>query len=287
MGFLEQKLLHEWWQVSDQVVLIICLALLFLAGLYISLAAMKGRFHHYYSLVPAVVFYTLVFLLEPASISLSPIILLLIICRVYMGIAESYNRQHADGLMLDAGLWCGFMTWWNPLAAFLLLVIILAFSNQRTVSFREVVILISGWLVIQFLFACTLFFYGGISQLPAVYLEGWQVGPSVFPEWVMMVKVGIVLIFLLVSLSFIFNRFNSQLIQFRRNIRVLLFFLVALLTLSFFQEGGYNSLEWLICGPIAIYIAWWWSTMKNQEAAAILHITLLGLVFVFQYINFV
>ena len=28
-------------------------------------------------------------------------------------------------------------------------------------------------------------------------------------------------------------------------------------------------------------ISWWWTQMKNQDAAAILHLTLLGLVFVF------
>jgi hypothetical protein len=287
--YIELLLYHDWLQMgtwNNAVYTGVLLGLIFLTGLYISRAAAIARFTPQLSLLPAIAFYTMVFLLEEAAPHINALILLLIILRIFILTAKSYNQQHVDGRLLDAGFWCGVLGLLNMQALLFFIVIQLGFSTLRTLSLRESFVILAGAVAAHFLAGTAFFFTGNLDAWLNMWSEALAWPPMHGVSWVTATQLGLWACFLLAALLFVNSRYNSQLIQFRRYVSILLLFFTAGMAVAVLQVPGFLSLSWLLCGLSAFFLAWWWQQMKNQEAAAIVHLTMLGLVFVFQYINF-
>lgn len=287
--FIELLIFRDWLKMttwSPSMYTGVLLGLIFVTGLYLSRAAAIARFSQQVSLLPAIAFYTMVFLLEEAAPHFNTLILLLIILRIFILTAKSYNQQHVDGRLLDAGFWCGVLSLLNMQALLFFIVIQFGFSTLRTLSFRESFVILAGVMAAHFLAATAFIVTGHWNEWLQMYQHAFVFPPLHGIHWVIAVQIALAAIFLLAALLFVNSRYNSQLIQFRRYVSILLLFITAGIAVAVLQPAGFISMVWLLCGLSAFFLAWWWQQMKNQEAAAMVHLTLLGLVFVFQYINF-
>ncbi|MFN3940514.1 MAG: hypothetical protein ACK4IY_07985, partial [Chitinophagales bacterium] len=94
------------------------------------------------------------------------------------------------------------------------------------------------------------------------------------------------LCFLIPAIAFVYSRSSGNLIQIRKYLGCILMYLLFGVAAGFLYTSisiTSLTLAWL---PASILIGYQYSTMKNKDTAEILHITLLGVVFTFQYINF-
>ncbi|HPE97613.1 MAG TPA: hypothetical protein PKX04_06625 [Chitinophagales bacterium] len=285
-----QEPYSDWFPVAQwsghDLYMIVLLALLMTAAFMVSVTAAGASFTHGLSPLPAIVYLTLCFLVPDAFIHPVSVITVTGFLRLYQLIFNSYNKQQADSLLLNAGIWCGILSLLEPAYILIVVPVVIGFSTIRTLTFRESLVILSGTLVMHFLAVTAMLLFGKSDWYLAAW-KNWHIpGQDGWPHWLILIQLALALMFLLAATAYLTQHLNNQLIRFRRNTRVLLVFLLGALLLALILPAGVTAVWWWIAAPAALMISWWWTQMKNQDAAAILHLTLLGLVFVFQYINF-
>jgi hypothetical protein len=82
------------------------------------------------------------------------------------------------------------------------------------------------------------------------------------------------------------GKLSSQIIQFRRNFSIWNILFLTATALWIISGTAYPAYSGTVLAMAAAFLAWWWQFSVQQERATIWVLTLAGLVFVFQYINF-
>ena len=109
-----QEPYSDWFPVAQwsghDLYMIVLLVLLMTAAFMVSVTAAGASFTHGLSPLPAIVYLTLCFLVPDAFIHPVSVITVTGFLRLYQLIFNSYNKQQADSLLLNAGIWCGILS---------------------------------------------------------------------------------------------------------------------------------------------------------------------------------
>ncbi len=265
--------------------LLYCIVLL-ITGFVVSYAAMIARFTHHLSLLPTLIFYALGMLAPVAVPHITSLLFVLITVLMLLQIARVYNRQRADALLLNTGLLFGLLTLLELQWLLALPVLFIMIARLRNLQWRESIVVISGIVVTHFLSATALLYWKGWPAVTASYnvhllRTDW---PAL--AWVEIAQLAVVALMVVAAYWTLLGKLSSQIIQFRRNFSIWNILLLTTAALWIIAGAAYTAFSGTSLAMAAAFLAWWWQFSAQQERATIWVITLAGLVFVFQYINF-
>ena len=279
------ELLH-FNQLPPAVLFYITIAIIFLQGIAISVLLRVYKITPKLNLVPAAVYYILFYLFDE-FIVFSPLLLTNFLVIVLLIILFNvYNQKKADATFFNAGFLSGIICLLYFPAVVLILFSIYALFALRSSSIRELFVFISGIFTILFLVFTACFWFDATQlllntvMLPLSHSSDTSIGLIEY------IKCFLLACLLLPSLLFVSNRSGSVLIQIRK-------YLAAIIVLAFFGFIAgflYSSISLpafiLAIIPCSIFIGYYFSYLKNRDSAEIIHLTCLGIIFAFQYINF-
>jgi hypothetical protein len=255
-------------------------------GFVVSYSAMIARFTHHLSLLPTFVFYALGMLAPVAVPHITSLFFVLIAVLLLQQIARVYNRQRADSLLLNAGLLFGLLTLLELQWLLALPVLFIMIARLRNLQWRESIVVLSGVVVVHFLTATALLWLQGWPAVVARY--DVQLFRTDWPElsWVEIAQLAIVAVLVAAAYLTLLGKLSSQIIQFRRNFSIWNILFLTATALWIISGTAYPAYSGTVLAMAAAFLAWWWQFSVQQERATIWVLTLAGLVFVFQYINF-
>jgi hypothetical protein len=289
LTFTEGLLYHRLLQLdrlSHPWNLIPALLLLLITAYLLALASARSGLSHHTNLFPALAFIGLFFLLPDQPLCLPGVLPATLLILMWLSAVRTYNTIHADRTLFDVGLLAGILSWLQPTYLLLLPVAVFAVVRLRTLGLRQVLVILSGTLLVHFLLDVLLYFFYLEEGLLTMYsnLRADLVLPSGdLQAWI---QVSVAVIYVIGGLFFTLGSSGAQPVFFRRASAVWVYSLVATVLLFILQPGSGTGLPVMMIASGAVFTAWWWQELKNREAASILFISLLALVFVCQYITF-
>lgn len=289
LSYTEELLYHRLLHLdalSTPWSLLPALLLLLITAYLLAVASTRSGFSHHTNLFPALALIGLFFLLPGQLLSLAEIFPATLLVLMWLSVVRTYNTVHADRTLLDAGLLAGILSWLQPMYLFLIPVAVLAVLRLRTLGVRQVLVILSGGLLVHFLLDVLLYFFYLEDGLPAMYRDiqvDLELPAGNLQVWI---QVSVIVIYVLGGLFFTLGSSGAQPVFFRRASTVWVYSLVATVLLFILQSGSGTGLPAMMITSGAVFTAWWWQELKNREAASILFISLIALVLVCQYITF-
>ena len=289
--YMGDLIFNKWLHLGDLpafIVPLLNLAFIVTQAVLVSMLMQGSKVNTKPSLIPALVFILLcsffpeILLYTPAV--LSGFFLIWILFKIF----SAYNKSKADTLYFDTGLLNGVVSLLYFPALVFSLYSLLALIRMRSITFREFILYISGFIVIYFLTATAFFWF---DLLPEFWDKQFNFTPNLtelseYFSVIVIVKLVIIGIALVISLLFYSNRFSTNLIQVRKYLGSFIsFFLFAIAVVFLNTNVNVSGLYSLLLAG-SFFISYYFFHSKNRMAAEIIHITLLGATFLFQYINF-
>lgn len=289
--FIGDLLFNKWLQLNNLpefIVPFFNLACIITQAVLISMLMQGSKVNTKPSLLPALVFILLCSFFPEMLYNTPAILCGFFLIWILFKIFSAYNKPKADTIYFDTGLLNGFVS----LLFFPTIVYgiysLLAIIRMRSITFREFILYLSGFIVIYFL-AATAFFW--FDLLP-VFWENHFIIPSdltklsVFFSSITIVKLILIGIALIISLLFYSNKFSTNLIQVRKYLGSFIsFFLFGIAVFLLNSNADAGGLYFLLMGT-SFFISYYFFHSKNRMTPEIIHITLLGATILFQYINF-
>lgn len=260
---------------------------IFLQGILISILLRYFKIIPKFSLIPATVSYLLYYLFDEC-IAFTPLLVLNFIFLLLLTVLfKAYNIKNADTTFFNTGLLHGFMSiLYFPSLIFSIFSMYTAF-NLRSSSFRELVIFISGFITFLFLIFTACFWFDNIGLMINSIIVPFSQSSEISGNIVIAsIKLFSVVCFLISALIFIRNRSVGNLIQIRKYLTSIFMYLLFSISSGFLYSSLSIPAFSLTIIPIAMIIGYQLSLMKNKDGAEMVHLTLLAIVFTFQYINF-
>ena len=275
--------LNVW---NDTLHLSIVFLLIIIQAALMSIATQRAGFFHQTSLFPALVFITICFLLPNIFFHVAAL-LPTILFTLFLGSAvQIYKINNADAPLLNIGVLVGILSLFVPVTLLALPMIFIALFRLRTLSLREIMVVISGAFAIHFIIGSVLFFFNETDVLLNTYKA---IIPGLLFTAVEMVTLKCIIIaaaYSIASIGYQVLHLGQQAIRFRRITSLWLILLLTFIAITIVDIERLVQLLPICLTLCSASIAWWWYTLKNKDIATILLISLMGLVFVFQYINF-
>lgn len=262
------------------------IAVIFIQGLLLSILLRVFKITPKLNLVPAAVYY-LLFYLFGECITFTPALLLnfflLLLFALLFGV---YNRQNADTAFFNSGFLNGCMSvFYFPAAVYSLFSIYTLYA-LRSSTLRELFVFISGFIAVVFLVFTACFWYDATDLLtdsvrvPTV--ENLLPAAGVLAY----IKTFVVLCFLAPAIAFVNRRSGSLLVQIRKYLSAILVCVVFAAMAGLLYSPAALPAYVAVAIPIAVLIGYYLSGIKNRDTAEIIHLTFMGIVFTFQYVNF-
>ncbi len=289
--YTSDLILRQWADASILTPRVIAIAnciFIFIQGILLSILMQSFKLIAKPSLIPAMVF-ILLHSLFPELLQCTP--------QIFAGFAliwslfkifNAYNKVKADSIYLDTGLLSGIALLLFFPAVMIVLFSWLALVRMRSTTFREFLIYGSGVFVICFLAGVTAFWYGKLPEFlqSQFYFPSKGITTGDIATTENIVKLVITGVLLIVSLTFLTARFNSNLIQIRKYlgafIWLLLFSAASFFLLPVLHISGISFL--LV--PVTLCTGYYFYHTRNPLYAELIHLVLFAATFIFQYINF-
>lgn len=289
--FITEKLLNDWTtlaHLSSTVLISISLASIFLQGIAVCYLMSAFKMIQKPSLIPAVMFYLFCFLFHDYG-NFFPFLLfhflnILLLIKLF----SIYNKPKAIADIFDAGMLFSILLLLCFPALILIVFILIAIFNLRSSTFKEVSVLFIAFILIYFLAATVFYWYDVLPQFPDQFQLKIPVSINI-SSWgpVLIVKLFLAVILIFLSYIFVRAKYSSMLIQVRKyykNLFIYLLFCVAMILTT--GEPNIRSVFWAML-PASVFTGYYFIHLKNRDTAEILHLSFLGTVLIFQYINFV
>ena len=289
--FIGDLLFNQWIPLNklpQTVVPFFNLACIVTQAVLISMLMQGSKVNTKPSLLPALVFILLCSFFPDMLLNTPAVLSGFFLIWILFKIFSAYNKPKADTIYFDTGLLNGFVSLLFFPALVFSLYSLLAIIRMRSITFREFVLFLSGFMVIYFL-AATAFFW--FDLLPEFWEKQFHFVPDLtklsnFFSTIVIVKLVLIGIALIISLLFYSNKFTSNLIQVRKYLGSFVsFFLFGILAFLFNSNADFGGLYFLMMGT-SFFISYYFFHSKNRMTPEIIHITLLGATILFQYINF-
>ncbi len=289
--FIGDIVFNQWLHLDKIPQLIVSffnLACIVTQAVLISMLMQGSKVNTKPSLIPALVFILLCSFFPDILLNTPAILSGFFIIWILFKIFSAYNKPKADTIYFDTGLLNGFVSLLFFPALVYSLYSLLAIIRMRSITVREFILYLSGFIVIYFLVA-TAFFWFDLLQM--FWEKQFKLIPDLtniasFFSSIIIIKLILIGIGLLISLVFYSNKFSTNLIQVRKYlgsfVSFFLFGIVAFLLNSNADAGG---LYFLLMGT-SFFISYYFFHSKQRMTPEIMHITLLGATILFQYINF-
>ncbi|MFN0275649.1 MAG: hypothetical protein ACKVPJ_07885 [Chitinophagales bacterium] len=198
-----------------------------------------------------------------------------------------YNKSKIGTEFFDVGFLLSLITLIYFPAIVLILFCLYAFTQLRSTVFREVILFFSTFAVTYFLVATAYYWFDKLPEFTKQFSfpTDFSFFRSTF-DLIFFIKFLLAFILIIISFVFLNTRYSTVLIQIRKYFSCIIaygFFILlsAFLTYPF----SFQSLYPLVF-PASIVVGYFFISLKNREAAEIIHLALLGTVLLFQYINF-
>lgn len=281
---------NEWagFQNMTPIILrIIVLSSVFVQGLLVCYLLQSFKITSGFSLIPAAVYYLFCFLFNMAE-AYHPLILINFLFIILIALLlNMYNKVKIDTAFFNAGLLLTLITLLFFPAAVVIIFCLYAFGKLRSTVFREILVFFSACIVIFFLVATAFFWFDSlplfVHQFPIPRnFTALQIPPDI----ILIVKLFLLSVLLIVSFVFLNTKYSSVLIQIRKYFSCFIAYgfiivLAACVATPFALQNFYPLLL-----PVSVIAGYFFMNLKNREAAEIVHLALLGIVLLFQYINF-
>ncbi|MBK8489216.1 MAG: hypothetical protein IPL48_15690 [Bacteroidetes bacterium] len=272
--------------LSSSQLFYITITTIFIQGILLSILLRFYKITPKLNLVPAAIFY-LLFYLFGELIAFTPALLLnffiLLLLAMLFGV---YNQKNADSTFFNTGFLSGCMGILYFPAGLFSLFSIYALYALRSSTLRELFIFISGCVTILFLVFTACFWYDNIVMLTNSIILPFSKDTIPETNIVVYIKCFLILCFLLPALAFISNRSGGLVIQIRKYLAAIVVFAAFGVAAGFLFSFITIPAFVFATIPFAIIIGYYLSYLKNRDTAEILHLTCMGIVFTFQYINF-
>jgi len=289
--FIGDLLFNQWLQLHrlpEFIVPFFNLACIVTQAVLISMLMQGSKVNTKPSLLPALVFILLCSffpdILYNTPAVLSGFFLIWILFKIF----SAYNKPKADNVYFDTGLLNGFISLLFFPTLVYSLYSLLAIIRMRSITFREFILFLSGFMVIYFLVATSFFWF---DLLPDFWEKQFDLLPDLkkisgFFGSINLVKLFLIGIALIISLLFYSNKFSTNLIQVRKYLGSFIsFFIFGIVAFLFNSNADAGGLYFLLMGT-SFFISYYFFHSKNRTTPEIIHITLLGATILFQYINF-
>jgi hypothetical protein len=241
-----------------------------------------------FSLVPAMIYILYCSMFPQLRIATPQVILSFLAVWLLFKIFALYNKTPAVTTLFDIGLLNGIILLLDFSTAPLLLFSILAAFTMRFTALREILVIISGVLIVYFLAATAFLWFDELRYLITTnfYIRKNIPDFSKIISSANSIKLLIASGALIPSLIFLNDRFSSQLIQIRKYLGSVVLLLIFSALQIFIPEQVSVLNFYLLCIPAAIIIGYYLINTKNQLYAELIHLGLLGTVLLFQYVKF-
>lgn len=290
LTYVSDLILHHWTNIADmpqRAVTVTALICIFLQGLIICFLLPSFKLLNQFSLVPAAVYYLFCFLFSEfiTFFILLPVNFLLIwfVFRLF----TIYNKQKITTALFDLGILLSLaITLYFP-AAFFLLFGLYTMLKLRSTSLRETAIFFTACIMVFFLILTAFYWFDVLSMIREQFPLPQKISDisSVFDP-VIAVKVFLSGILLMVSLFFLNRKYSSMLIQIRKYFACLIAYgIIAVASGALAAPLSIRNIFPAVL-PATVIVSYFLINIKNRDTAEILHISLLGIVLLFQYINF-
>ncbi|MBP9550130.1 MAG: hypothetical protein KBE86_13320 [Chitinophagales bacterium] len=272
--------------LSPEQLFYITITIIFIQGILLSILLRAFKITSKLNLVPAAIYYLLIYLFDEFIAFTPALILNLFIPLLIAMLFGVYNQKSADTTFFNSGFLNGCMSIIYFPAAIYSLFSIYALYALRSSTVREFFVFISGFITIVFLVFTACFWYDSTDLLTTSVIIPFSKNTIPQTHFIVYIKCFLVLCFLLPAIAFVNQRSRGFLVQIRKYLYALMIlavfgavsgFLYSYITIPAFVSAAI---------PFAIIIGYYLSYLKNRDTAEILHLTCMGIVFTFQYINF-
>lgn len=273
-------------KLNPAVLFYITIAVIFIQGILLSILLRAFKITSTLNLVPAAMYYLLMYLFGEFIAFTPALVINFFIPLLIAMIFGVYNQKNADATFFNSGFLNGCMSIIYFPAAIYSLFSIYALYALRSSTVREFFVFFSGIITIVFLVFTACFWYDSTDLLTTSVIIPFSKNTISQTQSIVYIKCFLVLCFLLPAIAFVNQRSGGFLVQVRK-------YLYALIVLAVFGAFSgflysYITIPAFVSGaiPFAIIIGYYLSYLKNRDTAEILHLTCMGIVFAFQYINF-
>lgn len=278
--------LMHWDVLSPAYLFYISISCIFIQGILLSILLQAFKITPKLNLVPAALYYLLFYLFTEYIAFTPPLMLQFFILLLLSILFRAYNVKHADTYFFNAGFLQGFISLlYFPASIFALFSLNTLFA-VRSSSLREALVYISGIFTILFLMFTACFWFDNTALLTDSIIIPFSHHTSDNILLLLAIKSALLLFFLLPAAAFVINRSGKVLVQIRKYLAAFLMLGIFAIIAGFLYSSVSVSTFAFATLPIAVIIGYYFSNLKNRDTAEILHLTLMGIVFTFQYINF-
>ncbi|MBC8048397.1 MAG: hypothetical protein H7Y00_16475 [Fimbriimonadaceae bacterium] len=290
LTILSNLIVNEWTgfsNLNETTLLIIALICIFLQGILMCIFMNYFKMLNKFSLIPAVIYYLMCFLF-PEFISFFPLLVInfLLVGLLFL-LFSVYNKTKIDAGIFNIGLLITIIIMLYSPAAIFIIFCLYTLLRLRSTAFREILVFFSAVILLYFLQATLLFWF---DMLPAFTRQfSFKFSPEIrnlLDDPVLIVKLILSIILLIISFFFLQQKTSGMLIQTRKYFSCLATFSIFAIASALFASTVSVKNIYPALFPASIINAYYFIHLKNREAAEIIHLAVLGIVLLFQYINF-
>ncbi len=282
------SLLSEWLYnelpPESKIAQFAALILVFFQATFINIIVLKFRLSREASLLPGL-FYCLLASMLPEFLTLSTILLsnTFLILAVYYMLDIYKGSKSVAGTVFDIGFWLGLASLFNY--SYILLVIwgVVGMSIMLGIRFRDILILLLGFILPYFLFGVYLFWY---DKLPLFFTNfynnfGWlgfipQTSATTY------IKLSIMGLFILTGIFVSGSFFSQKALSVQKSFNILYWLLlVSGLTIFVVLHIGLDHLLVVVL-PLSIFIAFLFQRFSKGIAEAV-HFAFVAIALILQF----
>lgn len=276
-----------WWADANPFwSALVALALVYVQALLLNRLADEFRLMPDRSWLPGL-FYVLVSACLPDLLFLSPpLVAVTFLPLALRCIFRCYKQAQVAYAVFDAAFWCTVGSLFYPPVFFLLLAGFAGIIIMRSFKFKEQVVYLTGILTPFFLTWLWYFWHNNGLGFWRGQLSGYSGIYHFAPTWNLktIFEIGLLIVLALILLFSSGVYYRKKLIQAQKCISTLYWFL-AMSALTVFVQGNLHTTHLMVLMPVTgLFLSMTVASFRNQRLAELLHFSLLGFVFLIQFL---